>query len=50
MLRSIVFLAARHWREHWLRDLLCLLAIAAVAVLIYAGNLSGPGAASAARG
>lgn len=49
MLRSIVFLAARHWREHWLRDLLCLLAIAAVAVLIYAGNLSGPGAASAAR-
>lgn len=49
MLRSIISLAARHWREHWLRDLLCLLAIAAVAVLIYAGNLSGPGAASAAR-
>lgn len=48
-MRSIISLAARHWREHWLRDLLCLLAIAAVAVLIYAGNLSGPGAASAAR-
>lgn len=49
MLRSIIYLAACHWREHWLREVLCLLAIAAVAVLIYAGNLSGPGAASAAR-
>lgn len=40
MLRSIASLAARHWREYWLREALCLLAVAAVTALLYAGNLS----------
>lgn len=40
MLKSIVFLAARYLREHWMRDLLCLLAVAAVTVLFYVGDLS----------
>ena len=48
MLRSIVSLAARHWREHWLREVLCLLAVAAVTALIYAGNLSNLGSVSVA--
>lgn len=48
MLRSIVSLAALYWREHWLREVLCLLAVAAVAALIYAGNLSDSGSVSAA--
>lgn len=48
MLRSIIYLAACHWREHWLRDLLCLLAVAAVTALLYAGNLSSSGSVSAA--
>ena len=48
MLRSIVSLAARHWREYWLREALCLLAVAAVTALLYAGNLSDLGPVSAA--
>ena len=48
MLRSIISLAARHWREHWLREVLCLLAVAAVTALLYAGNLSNSGSVSAA--
>jgi hypothetical protein len=40
MLRSIVSLAALHWREHWLREVLFLLVVAAVTALVYAGNLS----------
>lgn len=43
MLKSIVSLAALYWREHWLREVLCLLAVAAVTALIYAGNLSTSG-------
>lgn len=46
MLRSIVCLAAQHWREHWLRDMLYLLTVATVTVLLYAGNLSGLGSVS----
>lgn len=49
MLRSILFLAERHWREHWLRDMLCLLIVAAMTALLYAGNLSGLGSVSGAR-
>ena len=48
MLRSIIYLAACHWREHWLREVLCLLAVAAVTALLYAGNLSSSGSVSAA--
>lgn len=48
MLRSIASLAARHWREYWLRETLCLLAVAAVTALLYAGNLSDMGPVSAA--
>lgn len=48
MLRSIISLAARHWREHYLREALCLLAVAAVTALLYAGNLSNSGSVSAA--
>lgn len=48
MLKSIVFLAARHWREHCLREVLCLLAVAAVTALLYAGNLSASGSVSMA--
>lgn len=48
MLRSIIYLAACHWREHWLREVLCLLAVAAVTALLYAGNLSASGSVSAA--
>lgn len=48
MLRSIIYLAACHWREHWLREVLCLLAVAAVAALLYAGNLENSGSVSAA--
>lgn len=46
MLRSIVSLAALHWREHWLRDMLCLLTVAAITALLYAGNLSRSGSVS----
>ena len=48
MLRSIISLAARHWREHYLREALCLLAVAAVTALLYAGNLSNSGSVSVA--
>lgn len=48
MLRSIIYLAACHWREHWLREVLCLLAVAAVTALLYAGNLENSGSVSAA--
>ena len=48
MLRSIVSLAARHWREYWLRETLCLLAVAAVTALLYAGNLENSGSVSVA--
>lgn len=48
MLRSIISLAARHWREHCLREALCLLAVAAVTALLYAGNLSNSGSVSVA--
>ena len=47
-MRSIISLAARHWREHWLREVLCLLAVAAVTALLYAGNLSNSGSVSVA--
>lgn len=49
MLKSIVSLAVRHWREHYLRDVLCLLAVAAVAALLYAGNMSDSRMLSATR-
>lgn len=48
MLRSIISMAARHWREHYLREALCLLAVAAVTALLYAGNLSNSGSVSVA--
>ncbi len=48
MLRSIVSLAALHWREHWLREVLCLLAIVAVTSLFYVGNFSNSGSISMA--
>ena len=47
-MRSIISLAARHWREHCLREALCLLAVAAVTALLYAGNLSNSGSVSVA--
>ena len=40
MLRDIISLAVRHWRENWLRETLCLLIVAAVSAILYAGNVS----------
>ena len=48
-MRSSISLAARHGREHYLREALCLLAVAAVTALLYAGNLSNSGSVSVAR-
>ena len=49
MLRSIVSLAALHWREHWLREVLFLLVVTAVTALVYAANLDSVSVAGAAK-
>lgn len=40
MLRGIISLAARHWHEYWLREMLYLLVVAAVTAILYTGNVS----------